>query len=137
MGSFGTVDPKGRNVDLNLVPMIDLMSCMTAFLLVTAAWTEMRAVDTGGKDKGDVQVKGQDKPTLAVMVESTGFRLGDGDLLDRRALVAALTKQAPEDPQVQVAAEDGVQYQQLIVALDAARDAGIVRVDVVDPRRFR
>ena len=29
---------KSRNVELNIVPFIDLMSCLTAFLLVTAVW---------------------------------------------------------------------------------------------------
>jgi biopolymer transport protein ExbD len=36
---------KGWNVELNIVPFIDLMSCLTAFLLVTAAWVNTAALD--------------------------------------------------------------------------------------------
>ena len=42
--AVGTDDKKSVNVDVNIVPFIDLLSCLTAFLLVTAAWTKIAAL---------------------------------------------------------------------------------------------
>jgi biopolymer transport protein ExbD len=39
--ALGTGDKKSVNLDLNIVPFIDLMSCLTAFLLVTAVWVNI------------------------------------------------------------------------------------------------
>jgi biopolymer transport protein ExbD len=44
--------------EVNLIPMIDLLICCTAFLLITAVWTRMSRVDANaqvpGKDPGPV-----------------------------------------------------------------------------------
>jgi biopolymer transport protein ExbD len=37
-------DRKNHNVDLNIVPYIDLMSCLTAFLLVVAVWIDIAQI---------------------------------------------------------------------------------------------
>ena len=37
--SLGSGDKKSVDVEIQVVPFIDLMSCLTAFLLVTAVWT--------------------------------------------------------------------------------------------------
>jgi len=34
---------KSVNADLNLVPYIDLLTCMVAFLLITAVWSQLGA----------------------------------------------------------------------------------------------
>src|SRR5688572_23013105 len=36
---------KSVNIELNIVPFIDLMSCLTAFLLVTAAWVNIASLN--------------------------------------------------------------------------------------------
>ena len=43
--SIGTGDKKSVNVELNIVPFIDLMSCLTAFLLVTAVWVNIAQIN--------------------------------------------------------------------------------------------
>ena len=43
--ALGTGDKKSVNVDLNIVPFIDLMSCLTAFLLVTAVWVNIAQIN--------------------------------------------------------------------------------------------
>ena len=51
--AIGTGDKKSVNVELNIVPFIDLMSCLTAFLLVTAVWVNLASVknEPAGKAK--------------------------------------------------------------------------------------
>ena len=45
--AVGTGDgKKSVNVDLNIVPFIDLMSCLTAFLLVTAVWVNIAQINS-------------------------------------------------------------------------------------------
>ena len=50
MGADLDTGKKGsRNVNLNIVPFIDLMSCLTAFLLVTAVWSNLSQIDIEAK----------------------------------------------------------------------------------------
>lgn len=49
--AVGTDDKKSVNVDVNIVPFIDLLSCLTAFLLVTAAWVKTEQLDMRPKGK--------------------------------------------------------------------------------------
>src|SRR6187200_2664129 len=42
---------KSLNVELNIVPFIDLMSCLTAFLLVTAVWSNIAQITIQPKGK--------------------------------------------------------------------------------------
>src|SRR6059058_5614089 len=68
--SVGTGDgKKSVNVELNIVPFIDLMSCLTAFLLVTAVWVNTAGLDNqaAGKKRDDIASK--DPPKVAVLLE--------------------------------------------------------------------
>ena len=52
-------DEKSVDVHLNIVPFIDLLSCLTAFLLVTAVWSNLAQITI--KPKG---VARSAEPTL-------------------------------------------------------------------------
>src|ERR1044071_3110280 len=43
--SLGTGDKKSLNVELNIVPFIDLMSCLVAFLMVAAVWIQIARLE--------------------------------------------------------------------------------------------
>ena len=52
-----TIDGKGGrqkpvNAELNLVPYIDLLTCMVAFLLITAVWTQLASLSVSQKGPG-------------------------------------------------------------------------------------
>lgn len=138
--SFGSGDNK-RNVDLNLVPMIDLMSCMTAFLLVTAVWQQMAAVDTEGAAKGVAGVRGEDNPKVSILLDLDRLAVtgaGEPVTLTPRDWAALGATLAHADPsaEVQIGAADGVAYQDLVTALTTAHASGLTHVQVVDPRSF-
>src|SRR5262245_46520254 len=115
--SLGNADKRSRNLDLNLVPMIDLMSCMTAFLLVTAVWSQTATVDTQPKKDGAGQIKGTDeKEVYSVLVRPDGILMADsrthavrsfGDLRDFGAgLADAWAEQgSPSDAQLEIAGD--------------------------------
>src|SRR4029079_6422290 len=67
--ALGTQDKKSVNIDLNLVPFIDVMSCLAAFLLVTAVWINTASVKNdpaGQKAGGD---DGEPKK-VSILIES-------------------------------------------------------------------
>src|SRR6187431_1769591 len=43
---------KPLTAELNLVPYIDLLTCMVAFLLITAVWTQLASLPIGQKGTG-------------------------------------------------------------------------------------
>ena len=53
---------KSANVELNLVPFIDLFSALICFLLMTAAWQNLEVVNTGTPPKS-IDLRDDDQPT--------------------------------------------------------------------------
>jgi biopolymer transport protein ExbD len=66
-----------RSVDheLPLVPFIDFMVCLIAFLMVTAAWTQMSRINASGLASGVFEPPTEPAKTLHVKASSTGFEL--------------------------------------------------------------
>jgi biopolymer transport protein ExbD len=145
--TIGTDDKKSVNVELNIVPFIDLMSCLTAFLLVTAVWVNLAGVknDPAGKARSDIDKV--DPPKLAVLIQHDQIlvqaspsgearQLGAFDWVGLEGALRDL-KTAVDVPQVEIAAESSnthpIAYQHLIAAMDIAVKAGYPRVGVTDP----
>lgn len=145
--SIGSQDKASVNVELNIVPFIDLMSCLTAFLLVTAVWVNMSGLENDAAVRGKSDVTQPEPPKLAVLLEHDQIVLsarpsGEARQLgafDWTALEAALREYATasELPQIEIAAASSnthpIAYQHLIAAMDTAVKAGFPRVGVTDP----
>ncbi len=137
------------NVELNIVPFVDVMSCLTAFLLVTAVWVNTAHLKNSAQGRGRDSI-GEDQPTLAILLSHDGIRVEARPTGEARQLAAsdwthleqALKEINPatagEMPRVNIAADstnaDPVSYQQLIAAMDTSVRAGFSSVGVVDPR---
>jgi biopolymer transport protein ExbD len=149
--SFGAGDKRSRNLDLNLVPMIDLMSCMTAFLLVTAVWTETATVDAQPHKGGAGQIKGDEPEVYSVLVQPDHILVADRsthtvrDFSDLRAFGDGLATMwhdegSPADAQLEIAGDSTdsapVEYQQIVDAMSVGRTTGLTKIDVVDPRQL-
>ena len=127
------------NVDLNLVPFIDLMSVCIIFLLITAVWTQVSMIQLGSSIYSK---KTSDKPItpppfseviLRVDVRSEGYRVVLGkesfpipklsnDTYNQEALIQVLAKakeRYPEKTDGVVSVADNVSYQHLVSAMDA------------------
>lgn len=154
--SIGTEDStKSRNVELNIIPFIDLMSCLTAFLLVTAVWVNISQLNTraGGKSR-----EGPDKvdpdPELSVLVEADEIWVGvsrieeyeriprtatgyDWPKLELSLRAHKTTGLFVDNPVIQVAAEstksEPVPYQAMVFAMDVALKVGFSDVKITDP----
>ena len=143
------------NIDLNIVPFVDVMSCLTAFLLVAAVWIQTANLRNQAAGRKTGPEKDEQKPRLAVLIEPDAMQVsfipGDPSApIDHRevragdwdGLVATLRAIAPaERTHVEIAAlstrEHPIAYQTLITAMDSTVRAGFPDLGVVDPAQLR
>lgn len=141
---------RNRNIELNLVPFIDLMSVLITFLLITAVWTQVSMIQIGSSlygKKSDTQPAATPPPNaevvLKVDVKEGGYVLTVGrqvislpmvnEQFDDAGLVAQLqrVKQLyPEKVDAIVSVADIVPYEQLIKAMDNCLTAGFSAISV-------
>jgi biopolymer transport protein ExbD len=148
---------KSVNVELNIVPFIDLMSCLTAFLLVTAVWVNIAQINIQPKGKNrditDVQ-KDDEHVTLSVLVQADKVWVGlsrvnefqeipkKGDEQDWEKFETTLKEHKAsaffaDRSDLEIAAESTAQsvvkYQDIIHAMDVAVKVGFIDVGLTDP----
>src|SRR6187551_3150012 len=71
---------KPLSADLNLVPYIDLLTCMVAFLLITAVWTQLATLQVTQKGASpDTAPLIDPLQKIAVIVHEDGFNVIVGD----------------------------------------------------------
>jgi biopolymer transport protein ExbD len=156
--SIGTDDKKSVNVELNIVPFIDLMSCLTAFLLVTAVWINIAQINIQpkGKTRDQAQVQQDDeRVTLSVLVQSDRIWVGlsrvnefqdipkKADQQDWEKFETTLKEHKgstffADRTDIEIAAESTtvapVKYQDVIHAMDVAVKVGFIDVGLSDPQ---
>jgi biopolymer transport protein ExbD len=148
--SLGSGDKKAVDVEIQVVPFIDLMSCLTAFLLVTAVWTQFAQINIKPKGLGREATKldDQNKIYASVLVTKNEVWVGqttgdlrrinkDGEQQDWQGLREVLDdykKTTMADrTDIEVAAEDDVIYQDIINAMDTAIAAQFRDIGFIDP----
>ena len=143
----GKSGKKELNAELNLVPYIDLLTCMVAFLLITAVWTQLARLQAQQKGQGQA---GEETPPelqvkVVVMVNQEGFNLvvgqdqtpipKKGAEYDFERLAAELKKAKdghPDKNDAQVASEDTIKFDVLMRAMDTAIQARFPDISLID-----
>jgi len=137
---------KPLNAELNLVPYIDLLTCMVAFLLITAVWTQLARLRIDQRGQGpNEQGTLVDTFKVAVVVHDDGFNVIVGNdqkplplkagQLDYAALgveLAAVKQSHPDRRDVQVIAADGVVFDKIVRTMDATMSAGFPDLSLLD-----
>jgi biopolymer transport protein ExbD len=159
MGAAVGTDEKGSvNVELNIIPFIDLMSCLTAFLLVTAVWVNIAQINIQPKGKTrDTSNVQKDDETVVLSVLVTADRIWVG--LSRVNEFQEIPKLASGEQDwekfettlkdhkasaffadrkdIEIAAESTTQapvkYQDVIRAMDTAVKVDFIDVGLSDP----
>jgi biopolymer transport protein ExbD len=161
--AVGTGDGKRSvNVELNIVPFIDLMSCLTAFLLVTAVWVNIAQINIQpkGKARDAAPAEPSDTPILSVLIQADKIwvglsrvnefqdiaKKGDGEqdwdkfestLKEHKASSFFSDPNDPNSRHIEIAAESTsaqpVQYQDIIHAMDIAVKVNFDDVGLTDP----
>lgn len=156
--AVGTDDKKSVNVELNIVPFIDLMSCLTAFLLVTAVWVNIAQLNTQPKGKTRDQqqvVQEEEKVNLSVLLTADQIWVGLSRVNEFQPIPKAASGQDwakfeatlkeqkasaffSDRQDIEIAAESTlasvVSYQDLITAMDIAQKVGFTDVGLSDPQ---
>ena len=145
--SGGKGGKKSVNADLNLVPYIDLLTCMVAFLLITAVWSQLARLEAHQKGQGQA---GEDTPPekvfkLVVLVNADGYNLvadqdqqpipKRGDQYDVEKLGAELKKMKeshPDKNDIQVASEDAIKFEVLVRTMDTGLTARFPDISLID-----
>jgi biopolymer transport protein ExbD len=143
---LGTGNKKSVNVEVNLIPFVDVMSCLTAFLLVSAVWVNTAHLKNNAAGKGNNSVE-TIHPKLAVLIEWDQMLVTDTPTGETRQLAVydwshlgetlkELRPPGDEDPRVEIAAESTdnhpISYQQIVAAMDTSVRAGFPDVGVTD-----
>ena len=147
-GSGGHGGKKSVDSEIPLVPFIDLLLCCIMFLLVTAVWNQLSSLDahmnTPGNPQSEMDTDEHELP-LTVLIDDDGYRLsselGDETRIplasdgahDTVALRDALRDRHRIDPNessVVLAADDGIQYAQVVETMDVFSGSGYPSVTV-------
>jgi biopolymer transport protein TolR len=136
---------KPLNAELNLVPYIDLLTCMIAFLLITAVWTQLARLQVGQHGPGTDEVEAVPSDKIAVVVHDDGFNLvvgndqkplpkkgGELDYATLAVELAAVKRTHQDKTDVQVVSSDGVRFDSLVRTMDAAMSAGFPDLSLLD-----
>ena len=135
---------RNTNVDLNLVPFIDLMSVLITFLLISAVWTQVSMIQLGASfasPKDDLQQDFKPPPLedlvfrLDVVANGYVVKIGTetkpipkvNNEYNAEALITELTnikKKYPEKAGVKIAISDDIQYEHVITVMDAGLKSG-------------
>lgn len=137
---------KGQTLDLNLTPMIDLMTVLVTFLLMTAVWTNTGrvTVDQSVQKPNPKDQKTEPPKRLTIMLDNSGYMVKYADErpepiakgsegYDAKALTAKLKDlNLPKDQKIVVAPEDKIEYNDMIGAMDACQALGLTNIVVAD-----
>lgn len=142
------IDSGGRgrstNFDLNLVPVIDLMSVLITFLLISAVWTQVSMIQLGAsfaspKDPNQEVITPPPLEDLVLRldIKATGYVLYVGKDVraipmlngeyDKEALAADLDKvkqMYPDKSGIKMAIENEIKYEHVVSAMDLGLRAG-------------
>lgn len=154
MGAIDPGDKKSFDVHLNIVPFIDLMSCLVAFLLVTAVWSNHARLDVSPSDRAPGGLPSPSMARISVLLDGDHLYVGASEIAfdplraparDWAALSATLARLRQDEAfdgrrDLELAADSTgahpVEYRDLIAAMDVAAAAGFDRVRVVSPREL-
>ncbi len=134
---------KNTDFNVNLVPFIDLLSSLIAFLMMTAVWTQVGRlqVTTGG---GVSESSDTPKPTLQLNLTITerGYVItaggvievpkkdGSFDLKSLGAKLKSIKADNPDQRNITVMAEDAIAYEDLVRVVDLCIEMDLPDVSV-------
>ena len=136
---------KPLNAELNLVPYIDLLTCMVAFLLITAVWSQLARLSVAQKGQAGEVENRVDHLRIAVALHDDGFNLivgndqkpiarRGGDLDYARLLdeLKAVKRAHPDSSDAQILSADGILFDKIVRTMDTAMAAGFPDLSLLD-----
>jgi len=147
---------KSVDFTVNLIPTIDLMSVLISFLLITAVWTQLARIATdqaiSQNTSAPPQQKEKEKNVNILVTADEAVMNITGDrppkrvprlpedkyFKEVRSALRGLKERVPaESPKVMLAAEDKVQYKNIIQIMDICLDLGLSAITVANPNTMQ
>jgi biopolymer transport protein TolR len=137
---------RGLDFDINLVPFIDLLSCLISFLLVTAVWTQLARIDVNQPmpNQNNEETEPPVEPVEArILIDKEGYLVhlphetlarriaidADGITYKRWELAEGLKKMKEAKPndtiKIKFASTDDARYKEYIGVLDVCLGLGL------------
>ena len=140
-----------KNLELNLVPFIDLMSVLITFLLITAVWQQVSMIQIGTSIYGK---KSESKPppvipeeaqiplkleitangyVLTVASQKFNFGMSNGEYDDKGLAdqLERVKQQYPTKQDAAIAMQDDLPYERLIRGMDLFLKVGFGQLSVL------
>jgi biopolymer transport protein ExbD len=138
----------GLNVELNLVPFIDLLSSLVLFLLLSAVWIQIASIQASVESKSGRQMASNSAPDtrLSVNLSEHGYEITWPPALaklpksiglkerhfDREGLIQIIKSALLKNKigSGAISANDAVPYGEMVKTIDALKDGGIASVAI-------
>ena len=140
---------RATNVEVNIVPFIDLMSVLVIFLLITAVWSQVSMIQLGssiyGKQTSDKKTQPPPRAEVAFRLDilDSGQRvvIGKNEVMipkvngqyDMTGLETELKKVKeiyPDKLDCVITMQDSLAYENLINGMDALLQAGFPQIAI-------
>jgi biopolymer transport protein ExbD len=133
---------KSMGVDLNLVPFIDFLSCLIAFLMIAAVWTDIHSLaieqSISPPDPNTPPPDEPPTPPLTVHIRADGHWIARkveegvnvpkmGETYDYTKVEELMEKDHttfPTEDMIVINTDDGVAYEEMVKILDLSRKIG-------------
>ena len=118
-----SVQLRKGSADVNMVPFIDMMTVAIVFLMMClSAHIDLLTIDQSASPAASTVAT---DPPLAIRLQGSGVKIGGVDVAGRDwAAIAGAIGDGTADPRVDIAADDGVPYGDVIRMLDLAKAHG-------------
>jgi biopolymer transport protein ExbD len=124
---------------LNLTPMMDILTVLVVFLLVTAVFMSITIMELSIPASAGGAASGRQDVNIEVIIRKTGLQIADGstvqatipnkdgayDIAQLTRLLVRLKEQYPEKQEATVLTEPTIEYDYLIQVMDAVRFADV------------
>jgi len=142
---------KSVNIEVPLIPFIDLLLCCIMFLLVSAVWTQIgQLVVEQQPGVGATDGLAPQEPFVVVELSERGYVIasdsgerreiplagGAHDLNGLREGLGHYRRTRPEIAKLHLAPDDGVRVEQIVDVMGQARGVGFRRIRLDGERTF-
>ena len=119
--------------EINLTPMLDVVSIMLIFFIVTASFVKEAGIDVNRPDAPVTETKPEDANILIVVDANDDIWI-DRRVIDPRAVRANIERLHAENPKGSVVIQPNKRStnKMLVTIMDSARSAGVYNISIAD-----
>lgn len=122
--------------EINITPMLDIVFIMLIFFIVTTSFVKERGLDLSRPSQADNPPKLEDKGPIVVKISHLSQITINDRVVDSGAIRANLEREKankPDSPLI-IAADPDAEIDAVVSILDAAKVAGIDKINVATVR---